>query len=77
MFNTYGENSNTDLLHMYGYIEAADTNLYDCVEIPTKCFRAALKKVSTDSDELMTKKIEVLKELDLVDETMSFVAGTI
>ena len=60
---------------MYGYVEAADANTYDCVEIPTKCFRDAYKKATTDSDELIAKKMGVLNELDLVDENMSFVVG--
>ena len=73
--NTYGENSNTDLLHMYGYVEQYPENIFDCVEIPTKCFTDAYNKLSTDSEELMNKKIEIFKELDFIDDNMSFIVG--
>jgi N-lysine methyltransferase SETD6 len=75
IFNTYGENSNTDLLHMYGYVETMHENMHDCVEIPTKCFIEAFKKQSLNSEQLFNMKLESLKELDLIDDNLSFIIG--
>jgi hypothetical protein len=76
IFNTYGEHSNTDLLHMYGFLEIFPNNIYDAVEIPTKLFIECYKKCNNNTDELMNKKVETLKILDIIDENMSFIVGT-
>lgn len=75
VFNTYGEHSNTDILHMYGFVEHLGENDFDSVEISTECFEAAYKRYNNNTDELMAKKVEVLKELDMIDDSMAFVIG--
>lgn len=76
VFNTYGEHSNTDLLHMYGFVEEFPENVYDSVEITTKCFEECYKKYNNFAEDLMVKKIETLKELDIIDDELCFLIGT-
>ena len=76
VYNTYGDHSNTDLLHMYGYIENMGENTYDSIEITAECFVECYRKYNNNTEELMIKKIEVLKELDLMDENMCFLIGS-
>merc|ERR1712127_790824 len=43
VYNTYGEHSNTDLLHMYGFVEHYPENTYDAVEVPVEILEQAIK----------------------------------
>jgi len=76
IFNTYGEHSNTDLLHMYGFVEKPLENSFDSVEIPIKCLIECYKKVNNNTEALMETKIETLKTLDIIDDNTSFLIGT-
>lgn len=75
VFNTYGEHSNSDLLHMYGFVEIFPHNIFDAVEIPTKCFIEAFRKEKIDPIEVANKKIETLLEMELIDRTASIIIG--
>ena len=66
VFNTYGEHSNCDLLHMYGFVEVYPHNTFDTVEIPTKLFFEAFKKQKLDPIEVVNKKIETMLEMELI-----------
>ncbi len=76
VFNTYGEHSNTDVLHMYGFVERLGENVFDSVEISTKCFQASYERYNNNTEELMEKKIQVLKELGMIDDSMAFIIGS-
>lgn len=75
VFNTYGEHSNSDLLHMYGFVEVFPHNIYDSVEIPTKLFIEAFKKQKIDPIEVINKKIETILDLELIDRSASIIVG--
>ena len=76
VYNTYGEHSNTDLLHMYGFVEKPGENTNDSVEVTTECFIESFKSHNDNTEELMLKKIETLKELDIIDDNMCFIIGS-
>ncbi len=76
VYNTYGEHSNTDLIHMYGFIEKPGENTFDSVEVNTDCFIESYKIHNDDTEELMVKKIEALKNLDFIVENVCFIIGT-
>ncbi len=76
VYNTYGEHSNTDLLHMYGFVEKPGENTNDSVEVTTECFIESFKSHNDNTEELMLKKIETLKELDIIDDKMCFIIGS-
>ncbi|ESN94930.1 hypothetical protein HELRODRAFT_193766 [Helobdella robusta] len=48
IFNTYGELSNEQLLHMYGYAEHPTLALYDTVDIPLNDLRETFLQMNTD-----------------------------
>jgi hypothetical protein len=57
---------------MYGFVEKYPENIYDLVEIPISIFIECAKK---HFDYLVDKKIEILKEIELIDIDMGFVVG--
>jgi SET domain-containing protein 6 len=73
VYNTYGEHSNQDLLHMYGFVEDYPNNVYDNVEIPTNVLVHTIKSLKNDSEPLLEEKIELFHKLNLIDENVSFV----
>lgn len=75
VFNTYGEHSNSDLLHMYGFVETYPHNIFDSVEIPTNCFLEMFKREKLDPIEVINKKIETIVNLELIDKTSSIIIG--
>ena len=60
---------------MYGFVETYPNNVFDSVEIPTRCLFESIKKQKNDPDELIEKKIRILKEIELVDDNMCFLVG--
>ena len=77
VYNTYGEHTNHDLLHMYGFVETYPENTYDVVEVPSGLFIETMhKNPGTNRSDLLDKKIEVFKEIGLIDNETSFVVGT-
>jgi hypothetical protein len=75
VFNTYGEHSNTDLLHMYGFVEAHPNNIFDSVEVPARFLIEAFRMQKNDPDEVISKKIEALFEIELIENDTSIVIG--
>jgi SET domain-containing protein 6 len=75
LFNTYGEQSNNDLLHMYGFVERYPENVYDSVEVPTKHLISAIRTQKNDREDVIDKKIEAMQEAGLIDETTSLIIG--
>lgn len=73
VFNTYGEHSNADLLHMYGFVEVFGENIFETVEIPTKIFFETVESHSVDNRELLKKKFQSFYDLGLIDEDSSIV----
>ncbi len=73
IYNTYGEHSNQDLLHMYGFVETHPNNIYDNVEIPTSILLTTIKNMHNDTEPLQDEKIKLFQELDLIDENVSIV----
>ena len=62
VFNTYGEHSNADLLHMYGFIERdEDANANDCVEMGVECMRDALR-IQMGDEKSVDELVRVLRE---------------
>jgi hypothetical protein len=76
VYNTYGEHSNSDLLHMYGFVELYPNNIFDSVEVPTKFFVEAMKALKNDPEPLIESKIAAMNEIGLVDEQASFIIGS-
>jgi hypothetical protein len=76
VYNTYGEHSNSDLLHMYGFVEIYPSNVFDSVEIPTKYFVEAMKAQKNDPENVIESKIDAMTEIDLIDENASFIIGS-
>jgi hypothetical protein len=60
---------------MYGFVETYPNNVFDSVEIPTKSFIESIKKQKNDPDELIDKKISILKEIELIDDNMCILVG--
>ena len=61
VFNTYGEPSNADLLHMYGFIERdEDANANDCVEMGVECMREALR-IQMGDEKRVDERVRVLQ----------------
>jgi hypothetical protein len=57
---------------MYGFVETYPENVYDLVEIPVSVF-IECSKIHFGS--LVDKKIEILKEIELIDDEMGFIIG--
>ena len=57
-------------LHMYGFVETFPNNNFDSVEIPLNTFVLCSKN---HFHVLIEKKIEILKQIDLLDENFGFV----
>ncbi|XP_077996066.1 N-lysine methyltransferase setd6-like [Glandiceps talaboti] len=71
VFNTYGQLPNWQLLHMYGFAEPHQQNLYDTVEINiTTLLESAKSLCNEDSGEvsLLQRKWNWLQQLDVLDE---------
>lgn len=60
---------------MYGFAEIFPHNIFDAVEIPTKCFIEAFRKEKIDPIEVANKKIETLLEMELIDRSASIIIG--
>lgn len=75
MYNTYGEHSNSDLLHMYGFVEEYPENTFDSVEIPTRHLVKAIKEQKLNRQEVIEAKLNAMNEIDLIDQNTSFVIG--
>jgi N-lysine methyltransferase SETD6 len=69
VFNTYGEHSNTDLLHMYGFVEEYPQNVFDNVEILSDYLLRTIKDLKISPEDLLQKKIEIFYELDLIGKS--------
>jgi len=75
VYNTYGEHSNTDLLHMYGFVEKYPENTYDNVEIPTKCFIDAVRNLRMQPSVVLEEKLSAYQEIGLLNDDYSIVIG--
>lgn len=76
MFNTYGEQSNSDLLHMYGFVEKYPENVNDVVEIGLDAIEDALRKnPGTNRPDLLDAKIGLFDEIDAIGSDFTFVIG--
>jgi hypothetical protein len=60
---------------MYGFVEVYPENVFDCVEIPAKYLIESFLKQKTFSDELIQQKIEVMKEIELIDKNACIIIG--
>lgn len=69
VYNTYGEHSNADLLHMYGFVEEYPENIFDNVEILSENLIRTIKELKNSPDDLIQKKIEIFYELDLIGKS--------
>ena len=48
---------------------------FDNVEIPSNCLISAMNSLNNDEEKIRKSKINVLKQLNLIDENTSFVIG--
>ncbi|XP_070572330.1 N-lysine methyltransferase setd6-like isoform X1 [Ptychodera flava] len=71
IFNTYGHLSNGQLLHMYGFAEPYQQNLYGMVTINFNCLLESARILSNDDNnslKLLEQKWNWMQEIDVVDE---------
>ena len=73
VFNTYGDHSNADLLHMYGFVEVDGENMYDSVEMPTKILVDVFASNSEDDSDILKQKLSTLLDIELIDDNSSIV----
>ncbi|PRP86895.1 N-lysine methyltransferase SETD6-like [Planoprotostelium fungivorum] len=69
VFNSYGELSNTQLMHTYGFVE--EDNPHDSVDIPIDCMVEQYRESGEESEDKScsaSAKIEVLRDAKLISE---------
>jgi len=76
VFNTYGELSNAELLHMYGFAEMYPKNHYDVVEIPCSSVLQMYEKMAGNVEkDLIQDKLDFLKNSELATDNGHFAIG--
>lgn len=60
---------------MYGFVEEHPNNIYDTVEIPTKSLISSMIIQNREKKEIIDRKIETLKEIELIDDDICLVIG--
>ncbi|XP_051485210.1 N-lysine methyltransferase SETD6 isoform X3 [Apus apus] len=77
LFNTYGQMSNWQLLHMYGFAQPFPGNTHDTADIQMVTLRrAALRRARSEAEQqLVREQWDFLCQLEMVGEEGAFVLG--